>query len=283
MDLTIPSELKRVRAMFGFDFKKSFGQNFLVSRTALEKISEAAAGTGGVLEIGPGFGTLTDELAQKFKKVVAIEIDKRLPEVLAYTLAEYDNVKIISGDCMKLDLKNIIEEEFGGEKISVAANLPYYITTPIITMLLESELPVSKMVVMVQKEVAERLTSPPGSKNYGAISVFCDYYTTSQIVTHVPAGAFVPPPKVDSAVVKMVKKNELPLAGDDEKLFFKVVRASFSQRRKTVLNCLSAGFGIDKQVLSEALSEAGFSPMSRGEVFGTDDFIKIAGIIKNYV
>ncbi|MBQ3462699.1 MAG: ribosomal RNA small subunit methyltransferase A, partial [Clostridia bacterium] len=203
MNLTSPKTIRQIQDKFGFTFKKGLGQNFLTSRDVLEEIADAAEIDGGVMEIGPGFGVLTQELCERAEKVVSVEIDERLLPVLDYTLKEYDNVKIIHGDVMKLDLRELIEKEFGGERISIAANLPYYITTPIITRLLEEKLPVNNIIVMVQKEVAERLSAREGTKNYGAITLLCRYYTEPEIITKVPASLFVPPPKVDSAVLRL--------------------------------------------------------------------------------
>lgn len=276
MVLTNPSVIKEIRQKFGFEFKKNFGQNFLTSERVLEDICEAAAGADAVLEIGPGFGTLTAALASHFEKVVAVEIDSRLPEVLEYTLSEFSNIKIIQGDCMKMNLQELINSEFQGKKISVAANLPYYITTPIITMLLESQLPLEKIVVMVQKEVAERLCANPGGKEYGAISVLCKYYTESEIVSVVPAGCFVPAPKVDSAVVCMKLRRKPGVEVSDEKCFFSVVKAAFSQRRKTLCNCLTGSFRVEKSVMSDLLAGLGIDPLRRGETLSIDEFAKIS-------
>lgn len=195
MDFISPSVIKRIASKYGFVFKKGLGQNFLSSQDVLEEIAIAAEiDDSGVIEIGPGFGVLTNELAKRAKKVLALEIDERLIPILADTLGEYDNVKVINQDVLKTDVKKLIEEEFGGEKVSVAANLPYYITTPIITGLIEGQLPLKNLVVMVQKEVADRITAEPGSKNYGAISVLCQYYTKAELITVVGANEFVPPP-----------------------------------------------------------------------------------------
>lgn len=276
MELTNPAVIKEIRNKFGFDFKKSFGQNFLTSSKALDEICEAASGADCVLEIGPGFGVLTKELARNFEKVVAIELDKRLPEVLEYTLEGADNVKIIEGDCLKLDLGALISEEFGDKSVSVAANLPYYITTPIITKLLESKISAEKIVVMVQKEVAQRLAAKPDTKDYGAISVFCDYYSEPEIVTVVPAGCFVPPPKVDSAVVCMKIRKEPGFDLIDEKMFFRVVKAAFAQRRKTLLNCLSSAFPYGKEKITDVLHFVGIEPSRRGETLSKFEFGRIA-------
>ena len=275
MVLTNPSVIKEIRQKFGFEFKKNFGQNFLTSEKVLEDICEAASGADGILEIGPGFGTLTSALAPHFEKVVAVEIDSRLPEVLKYTLGEFSNIKIIQGDCMKMNLQELISEEFPDKRISVAANLPYYITTPIITMLLESRLNLEKIVVMVQKEVAERLCAEPGGKEYGAISVLCKYYTESEIVSVVPAGCFVPAPKVDSAVVCMKLRKEPIVKVSNEKCFFAVVKAAFSQRRKTLSNCLTSSFRTDKSVMNGMLSELGIDPIRRGETLSIEEFAKV--------
>lgn len=280
MVLTDPAVIKDIKRKFGFEFKKAYGQNFLTSEKVLSEICQSAKGSYGIIEIGPGFGTLTDALAKNFEKVVAIEIDKNLPEVLAYTLKEHSNVKIILGDCMKMDIRKLMEEEFGESSVSLAANLPYYITTPIITMVLESRLPLENMVVMVQKEVAERLCASPGGKEYGAISVLCSYFTEPEIVTKVPAGYFVPAPKVDSAVVLMKIRKNPPVELLDEKLFFKVVKAAFSQRRKTLLNCLSGGFGGDKAGISKLLEEVGIDPKRRGETLSLDEFAGISNRFK---
>ncbi len=272
MDLTSPKTIKEICAKFNFRFSKGLGQNFLLDGSVLDKIVEAAQPKDGVLEIGPGFGVLTGRLAESAEKVVSVEIDKKLIPVLEYTLSEYDNVKIVEKDILKTDLHKLIDEEFGGQKISVAANLPYYITTPIITALIEERLPIKNIVVMVQKEVAERICAAPGKKDYGAISVLCQYYTEPELVATVPAGSFIPPPKVDSAVLKL-KLREKPAAEPaDEKYFFKVVKAAFAQRRKTLVNCLANGLGIDKNTAAKAITDCGISPDIRGERLSVQEF-----------
>lgn len=277
MELTSPRVIKQIAADYGFVFKKGLGQNFLTSQSILEEIAEAAdIEDRGVLEIGPGFGVLTNELCKKAKKVVALEIDERLIPILADTMAEYDNLKVINKDCLKTDMKALIEEEFGGEKISIAANLPYYITTPIITSLIEARLPINNMVVMVQKEVAERIQAKPSTKDYGALSVLCRYYTDPEIVTIVPAGLFVPPPKVDSAVLKMHFLSEPSVKVKDEKMFFRTVKAAFSQRRKTLLNCLASNFSFGKEKLAEIMESAGIDPKRRGETLSLDEFARLS-------
>lgn len=278
MDLTSPRVIKAVAERFNFNFSKGLGQNFLLDERVLDEIAEAADIEDGVLEIGPGFGVLTKRLCETEKKVVSIEIDKRLIPVLDFTLEEFDNVKIVEADIMKTDVKRLIEEEFGGGKISVAANLPYYITTPIITKLIEERLPLKNIVVMVQREVAERIVASPGKKDYGAISVLCQYYTNPRLVTVVPAGSFYPAPKVDSAVLCMEVCEKPNIETSDEKLFFKVVKAAFAQRRKTLLNCLSSAFGWDKAEISDAIIAAGVEPGIRGERLGLSEFAKITDV-----
>ncbi len=276
MDLTSPRTIRAIQEQFGFTFKKGLGQNFLTSRDVLEKIVDAAEIENGVMEVGPGFGVLTSELAQNADKVVTIEIDERLLDVLDYTLAEYDNVKIINEDILKLDLHKVIQEEFNGEKVSIAANLPYYITTPIITKLLEEKLPIKNIVVMVQKEVAQRLSAKPATKDYGAITVLCRYFTEPVIVTNVPASLFVPPPKVDSAVLQLKVLDKPSVTVKDEKTFFKVVKAAFSQRRKTLLNCLCSSFPIPKDEMSALLEKEGITPTRRGETLTLEEFANIS-------
>lgn len=280
MDLTSPKAIREIRNKFGFTFKKGLGQNFLTSREILDKIVDAAEIEDGVIEIGPGFGVLTRELSLAAKKTVAIEIDERLIEVLKYTLADRENVKIIHGDVLKLDLGALIAEEFAGMSVSVAANLPYYITTPIITRLLEERLPVKNIVVMVQKEVADRVTAAPGTKDYGAFSVMCQYYTEPEITAVVPSGLFVPPPKVDSAVLKMKVLDEPSVKPSDERLFFRTVRAAFSSRRKTLLNCLSGAFALPKEKLAPIMENAGISPQRRGETLSLNEFKVLADALK---
>lgn len=275
MDLTSPRVIKDIAERFDFNFSKGLGQNFLLDDSVLDKIAFAADIETGVLEVGPGFGVLTKRLAETGKKVVSIEIDRRLIPVLDFTLAEFDNVKIIERDILKTNVAELIKEEFDGNKISVAANLPYYITTPIITKLIEEKLPIKNIVVMVQREVAERICAKPGKKDYGAISVLCQYYTNPRLVTIVPAGSFYPAPKVDSAVLCMEVCDTPNVVTKDERLFFKVVKAAFAQRRKTLLNCLASGFSEDKQRLSGILENIGIAPNIRGEKLGLLEFAKI--------
>ena len=279
MDLTSPKTIRTIADRFGFTFKKGLGQNFLTSQSVLEDIADAAGIDGGVLEIGPGFGVLTKELSKHAKKVISIEIDERLNDVLEFTLAECDNVKIINSDVMKTDLKKLIADEFKGMSVSVAANLPYYITTPIISRLLEEKLPVKIIVVMVQKEVAQRMCAREGTKDYGAITLLCRYYTEPSIVTTVPAGLFVPPPKVDSAVLRLRVLDEPAVKVKDEAVFFKTVKAAFGQRRKTLMNCISNAFPISKGELEERFEKAGIDPKRRGETLSIEEFAKLADVL----
>lgn len=276
MELTDIKTIREIECKFDFGFSKGLGQNFLLDASVLDEIVSAADIEEGVLEIGPGFGVLTKKLSEAAKKVVSVEIDKRLIPVLDYTLKDCDNVKIIEGDFLKIDAKSLIKEEFGDKKISVAANLPYYITTPILTGIIEAKLPIKNIVVMVQKEVAERICADVGTKDYGAISVLCNFYTKPRIVTVVPAASFYPAPKVDSAVLCMEVLDTPPVSVKDEKLFFKVVKSAFIHRRKTLLNCLSSGFGTEKSTLFAILSEIGIEPNVRGERLGLAEFAKIA-------
>lgn len=276
MELTSVKTIREIERKFGFSFSKGLGQNFLLDSAVLDKIAEAAEIDGGVLEIGPGFGVLTKKLAETAQKVVSVEIDKSLIPVLNFTLDGINNVKIIEGDFLKMDAKSLIKEEFPDEKISIAANLPYYITTPIITKIIEAKLPIKNIVVMVQKEVAERIVAKSGTKEYGAISVLCRFYTNPEIVEIVPASSFYPAPKVDSAVLRMQVLEEPAVSVKDEKLFFKVVKSAFLHRRKTLTNCLASGFNIEKNALSAMLKELNIEPNVRGERLGLSEFAEIA-------
>lgn len=280
MDFISPSKIKNIAAKYGFVFKKGLGQNFLSSKSVLEEIAAAAEiDNEGVIEIGPGFGVLTHELAMRAKKVVALELDERLIPILADTLGEHNNIKVINADVLKTDVKKLIADEFDGMSVSIAANLPYYITTPIITSLIEEHLSLHNLVVMVQKEVAERITAKPGTKNYGAISVLCQFYTIPEYVTTVPADLFVPPPKVDSAVVKMKFRDVPAVEVKDEKLFFRTVKAAFSQRRKTLLNCLTANFPKSKAEISDLLTGIEIEPTRRGETLTLEEFARISDLL----
>ncbi len=276
MDLTSPKTIREIQNKFGFTFKKGLGQNFLTSQEILDKTAESADLSNGVLEIGPGFGVLTKTLAENSPKVVAVEIDERLNDVLEYTLSDYDNIKVVNQDVLKTDIEKLIADEFDGKRISVAANLPYYITTPIITHLLESKLNIADIVVMVQKEVADRMSAEPGTKDYGAITLLCRYFCEPKVVAKAPAGLFVPPPKVDSAVLRLHMLDKPRVSVKDEKVFFKTVKAAFSQRRKTLLNCLSSAFPIPKSELSLIMENVGISPQRRGETLDIYEFAKLS-------
>ena len=276
MEFTSAKAVREIQNQFSFTFKKGLGQNFLTSGDMLETIADAAGDTKGIIEVGPGFGALTQRLASRADKVVSIEIDERLIEVLEYTLSDLDNVKIVQGDILKIDLEELIKTEFAGMDVSLAANLPYYITTPIIARLLEEKLPLKSIVVMVQKEVADRLAAKPATKDYGTISILCQYFAEPEIIAKVPASMFVPPPKVDSAVVRLNMLGEPSVKTADEEMFFKTVRAAFSQRRKTLLNCLCSFFGTSKDELKKIGEAAGIDLSRRGETLSLDEFARLA-------
>ncbi|NLK44979.1 MAG: 16S rRNA (adenine(1518)-N(6)/adenine(1519)-N(6))-dimethyltransferase RsmA [Tissierellia bacterium] len=272
-----PKYIKEILSKYGFKFSKSLGQNFLIDGNIVRKIVEKAKITKEdcVLEIGPGMGTLTEELALSAKKVLAIELDKNLLPILDETLEDYENVEIVHGDVLKVDLEKLIEEKLDNKPVKVVANLPYYVTTPIITKLLESNLSIDSIIVMVQKEVAERMEAKPGGKDYGSLSVFVNFYSIPEIIINVPKTVFMPQPKIDSAVIKLNIKKDLPDIDKDK--FFKIVKAAFSKRRKTLLNALSSyGFSIDKEVIKETLEQLNIKPEIRAENLSIEDFIKIS-------
>lgn len=278
-DLTSPSVIKYLCEKYGFSFKKSYGQNFLTDPNVLSDIAKAAE-TEGILEIGPGFGTLTAFLAEEAKKVVSVELDESLSPVLKETLAGFDNIKIRFGDIMKTDIKKLLDEEFSGMEVSVAANLPYYVTTPILMKLLEDKLPFKNIIIMVQKEVAERIVAKPGKKDYGALSLAVSYYAQAQIINNVPAEKFIPKPKVDSAVVAL-KLLKAPPVEAEEKEYFKLVRTAFLQRRKTLLNALSnSGIYGDKDRIRNVLESMGYDPNIRGEALSMQEFSDLAVNLK---
>ena len=269
--------IREILSRHGFTFSKALGQNFLINPSVCPRMAqESGAGPGvGVIEIGPGIGVLTNELCQLAGKVVAIELDKRLLPVLGETLAEYDNVKIVNGDVLKLDLNRLIAEEFPGMEVVVCANLPYYITSPVIMKLLEDRLPVTAITVMVQKEAAQRICAAVGSRESGAVTVSVNYYAEPKLMFTVSAGSFMPAPKVDSAVIRLdIRKN--PPVEVDEAAFFRVVKAAFSQRRKVISNSLSAGLGLAKAAVSKMLENAGVAPNARAEQLSLDGFAAIA-------
>lgn len=277
-----PSQVREVLDRYGFTFSKGLGQNFLIDGNIVRKIVRSAdiGKDDYVLEIGPGMGTLTEELALNAKKVIALEIDERLRPVLAETLDPYDNVEVVYGDVLKLPLREIIEEKCGGQPVKVVANLPYYVTTPIIGRLIEENLPLKSISVMVQKEVADRMVAKPHTKDYGSLTLFVGFYTEPQIMMKVPKTVFMPQPKIDSSVIRLNVKKDLPDTNRDS--YFKLVRAAFSKRRKTLINALSTyGLEADKEEIREALKRAGIEETVRGEDLHMDDYIRLARELPN--
>lgn len=281
MNLSNPNEIKKLLSSEGFSFKKSLGQNFLIDPAVCPTMAAAACDKNtGVLEIGPGAGVLTYELCKAAKKVVAIELDERLKPILKKSLSDFDNVDIIFGDAMKLNLHALIAEHFADcEHICVCANLPYYITSPIIMLLLESRLPIDSITVMVQKEAAERLCAKVGSRESGAVTVAVNYYCEGEILFNVPRDSFMPPPKVDSAVIQLKIRDNPPVTVKDEKLFFSLVKACFAQRRKTLVNTVSSTMGIDRDTLRGALDKIGLEPTVRGEQLTMKQLAELSDII----
>ena len=279
MDLCNLSVIKNVMADAGITFRKEFGQNFLINRIIPEEIAEQCADDKGsmILEIGPGIGCLTAELASRYAKVVAVEIDKGLIPVLDKTLAEFDNVTVINADVMKIDLATLIAEHSEGRPVSVCANLPYYITTPILMMLLESGIKFSTITVMVQNEVAQRLVAEPGKADYGAITAVLGYYGTVRRLFKVSAGSFVPAPKVDSAVIRIDLYREPKFNPKSEKLFKSLIKAAFEMRRKTLQNAISAKLqGYSKEEIKDAILALGYPETVRGERLSTEDFVNLS-------
>ncbi len=276
-NLTDIAAVRDLCARHGFTLSKGFGQNFIVNPGVCPKIVEAAGidETFGVLEIGPGVGVLTKELALRARKVVAVEVDERLPPLLEETLEGLDNVKVVLGDVLKVDLAQLIRDEFPGMPVAVCANLPYYITSPILMRLLEEKLPIQHITVMVQKEAAQRITAEPGTREAGAISYAVAYYAQPKMLFSVQPGSFLPPPKVVSAVIQLKVRPQPAVDTPDEAGFFKLIRAAFGQRRKTVANAASAGLGLPKARLMEALETAGLSPLARPEQLTLEDFLEL--------
>ena len=274
-------EIKRIMESSGFTFSKALGQNFLINPSVCPKMAELSGAdeNTGVIEVGPGIGVLTNELCKVAKKVVAIELDERLPAILGKTLADHDNVRVISGDVMKIDLHKLIEDEFQGMDVVVCANLPYYITSPVIMKLLEEKLPIKALTVMVQKEAADRLCAQMGSRECGAVTAAVRYYSEPKLLFKVSAGSFMPAPKVDSAVIRMDVDKKPLLDVKDEKLFFRVVRGAFSQRRKTVANSLSSMLSIDKQTVNSAIVKAGVNPQARPEAMTLEEFAALSNAL----
>jgi 16S rRNA (adenine1518-N6/adenine1519-N6)-dimethyltransferase len=280
MNVSVPGNAAAIMRKYGITAKKSLGQNFLVDANVLRNIVRLSGldKTRGALEIGPGIGALTQVLAEAAGRVVAVEIDRRLLPVLEETLAPYDNVTVVHGDILKVDLHRLFEEHFAGAAaVSVVANLPYYVTTPILMALLEARLPLENIVVMVQKEVGERITASPGSKAYGSLSIAVQYYCDAEIAAIVPPTVFVPRPDVESAVIRLARLEKPRVEVRDEAFLFEVVQASFAQRRKTLLNNLQAKFGKDrKEHLHAALADAGIAPERRGETLSLPEFAALA-------
>ena len=284
MDLCNSNDIKALLGRHGFRFSKSMGQNFLIQGWVPQDIADASGAdrTCGVLEIGPGIGPLTVQLAQRAGKVAAIELDRDLLPILAETLSPFDNVTVIPGDAMKLDLAALAAEQFPGLTPVACANLPYNITTPVITALIEAGC-FASITVMIQREVAKRICASPGTADYGAFSLFCQYHTVPEYLFEVPPDCFLPAPKVTSAVIRLVPRTEPVQTLASEELFFRVVRASFAQRRKTLLNGLSAAFGdrLGKDALHQAMTQAGLPEGVRGERLGIQEFARLAHAIQS--
>lgn len=278
-------EIKRILGSHGFTFSKAMGQNFLVNPSVCPRMAEmcGADKEKGVLEIGPGIGVLTNELCKVARKVVAIELDTRLLPVLEETLAEHDNVKVINADVMKVDLHKLIAEEFEGMEVVVCANLPYYITSPIIMKLLEDKLPVCALTVMVQKEAADRLCAEVGSRESGAVTVAVNYYSSAEKLFGVSRGSFMPAPNVDSAVIRLNVSKEPRIKVEDEKLFFKMVKSAFSQRRKTISNSVTSGLSISKENFRNACEKAGISSTARAEALTLEELGSLANAINEII
>lgn len=267
LELTDIGTIKAMLARHGFHFSKALGQNFIVNPSVCPRMADESGidSESGVIEIGAGIGVLTAELAKRAKKVVCIELDSKLLPILDETLADFDNIEIINADVLKIDLAALIEEKFGGMPVYVCANLPYYITSPVIMTLLESRLPLKAVTVMVQREAAQRLCAPVGSRLSGAVTVAVDYYAEARKLFDVSAGSFMPAPKVDSSVIRLDIREKPGIEVSDEKLFFSMVHAAFGQRRKTASNSISSGTGIPKAVVAEAIERCGFPPAVRAE------------------
>lgn len=274
--------IKEILSRHGFTFSKSLGQNFLINPSVCPRMAEySGADSGvGVIEIGPGIGVLTNELCKLADKVVAIELDKRLLPVLEETLGEYDNLKVVNADVLELDLHKLIKEEFDGMEVVVCANLPYYITSPVIMKLLEERLPIKAVTVMVQKEAAQRICAEVGSRQSGAVTVAVNFYAKPEILFGVSAGSFMPAPKVDSAVIRLNVLSDSPVIIDNEEKFFAVVKAAFSQRRKILANSLCSGLSLDKAKVFEILRECGIPENIRAEKLSLQNFADIANCLR---
>ncbi|MBH0231848.1 16S rRNA (adenine(1518)-N(6)/adenine(1519)-N(6))-dimethyltransferase RsmA [Halobacillus yeomjeoni] len=276
-----PKRTKEILDTYGFSFKKSLGQNFLIDVNILKNIIDHAGidSTTGAIEIGPGIGALTEQLAQNAGKVVAFEIDQRLLPILDETLGEYNNVQVINEDILKADVKEVIAEHFQSlEKVKVVANLPYYITTPILMQLLMNRLPIDSLTVMIQKEVADRMAAEPNNKSYGSLSIAVQYYTEARVAMNVPKTVFMPQPNVDSSVLHLQMRENPPVDVKNEEFFFEVVKAAFGQRRKTLMNNLARHFkgDMDKQAIRMKLESVDIEPSRRGESLTMEEFARLA-------
>ncbi len=282
-ELGNPQNTIEVLQKYRFNFQKKFGQNFLIDTHVLDKIIDASGVTEDdfVLEIGPGIGTMTQYLCERAREVVAVEIDKNLIPILSDTLKNYSNVTVINEDILKLDICKLAEEKNQGKPIKVVANLPYYITTPIIMGLFESHVPIDSITIMVQKEVAERMQEKPGSKEYGALSLAVQYYAKPEIVANVPPNCFMPRPNVGSAVIRLTRHEKPPVEVEDEKLMFRIIRASFNQRRKTLVNGLnnSPEIHLPKEVIQESIVSLGVPENIRGEALSLEQFAELSNEI----
>ncbi len=282
-NLGIPQNTIEILQKYNFNFQKKFGQNFLIDTSVLDRIIAAAEITKDdcVLEIGPGIGTMTQYLAEQAGEVVAVEIDQKLIPILEDTLSAYDNVTVINDDILKVDVNKIVQEKNGGRPIKVVANLPYYITTPIIMGLFENHVPLKSITIMVQKEVADRMQVGPGTKDYGALSLAVQYYAQPKIVANVPPNCFIPRPNVGSAVIRLTRYEVPPVQVEDEKKMFSIIRASFNQRRKTLVNGLgNAGIcGTTKERVAEVLEQMQLSPTIRGEALTLEQFAKLSNLL----
>ena len=280
--LGIPANTIAVLQKYNFNFQKRYGQNFLIDTRVLDKIISNAKVTKEdfVLEVGPGIGTMTQYLAENAREVVAVEIDKNLIPILQDTLSEYDNVSVINDDILKVDINKIANERNDGKPIKVVANLPYYITTPIIMGLFESHVPLDSITIMVQKEVADRMQCGPGTKDYGALSLAVQFYAKPKVVLNVPASCFMPRPNVDSAVIRLERFKTPPVDVKNDHLMFKIIRASFNQRRKTMLNSVgNSGIGITKEALTNALETMGLPLTIRGEALTLEQFAALSNLL----
>ncbi|HIW81132.1 MAG TPA: 16S rRNA (adenine(1518)-N(6)/adenine(1519)-N(6))-dimethyltransferase RsmA [Candidatus Acetatifactor stercoripullorum] len=282
-DLGIPQNTIAVLQKYNFHFQKKFGQNFLIDERVLDRIISASEITKEdcVLEIGPGIGTMTQYLAERAGTVTAVEIDRALIPILEETLCDYSNVTVIHGDILKFDINQLVQEKNGGRPIKVVANLPYYITTPIIMGLFEKQVPLKSITVMVQREVAQRMQAQPGTKDYGALSLAVQYYAKAEVVANVPPNCFIPRPSVGSAVVRLLRHETPPVQTKDEARMFALIRASFNQRRKTLVNSLgNAGeLHISKEQVFEALAQMGLSPTIRGESLSLEQFARLNNLL----